>query len=81
MGIPKTHDLGFCFLLPLEVCSNCLRELLMWETPKTALAPLTLWLLGLTSAPQTSQRGLGGLPHERLAQSLRVPQRVYFAQH
>ena len=37
-GIPKTHDLGFCFFLPLEVLLNC---------------PLELCLSGLMSDPQT----------------------------
>jgi len=36
-GIPKTHDLGFCFLL-LPEFRNC---------------PLEAFLSGLTSAPQT----------------------------
>ena len=37
-GIPKTHDLGFCFLPALRVFLNC---------------PLELCLSGLTSDPQT----------------------------
>ncbi len=43
------------------------------NAPASEAEPLS----GLTVAPQTSQRGLGGLPHERMALTL-LAQQSYF---